>query len=246
MLATPVGAMADVLRRAAPRPRAGLRRDRRRQREGLLVETLPGLLPAGRAPTSARTRWRAATSAACAHARADLFEGAACVVTPRPATPAARSRACVAFWARSARASCGATPAQHDAEVAWVSHLPHALAFAFARALGRGARRAPPSSRGAGFRDFTRIAHSDPELWADILAANRKALAGPLAPRRGALARARARDRGRATPRPSNRFLGGARAKSLARSRTEMPDPGRQTGNFVAREATAQGVIVLS
>jgi prephenate dehydrogenase len=70
-------------------------------------------------------------------------------------------------------------PATHDAEVAWVSHLPHALAFAFARALAG----APPGAAeviGPGFRDFTRIAQGDPELWSEILAANRKALAGPL------------------------------------------------------------------
>jgi prephenate dehydrogenase len=61
-----------------------------------------------------------------------------------------------------------------------MSHLPHVLAFAFARALGE----APAGARdlaGPGFRDFTRIARSDAELWADILVANAKAVAGPLA-----------------------------------------------------------------
>jgi prephenate dehydrogenase len=60
-----------------------------------------------------------------------------------------------------------------------VSHAPHVLAFAFARALADG----PESAReiaGPGFRDFTRIARSDAELWSEILAANRKAIAGPL------------------------------------------------------------------
>jgi prephenate dehydrogenase len=54
------------------------------------------------------------------------------------------------------------------------------LAFAFAGALAA----APPGAAavaGAGFRDFTRIAQSDPEMWGDILTANRKALAAPLA-----------------------------------------------------------------
>ena len=60
-----------------------------------------------------------------------------------------------------------------------MSHVPHLLAFAFADALAA----APPGAgelAGGGFRDFTRIAQSDPELWADILVANRKAIAGPL------------------------------------------------------------------
>jgi prephenate dehydrogenase len=69
--------------------------------------------------------------------------------------------------------------AAHDTEVAWISHLPHLLAFAFARALAA----APDSAAelaGPGFRDFTRIARGDPELWTDILTANAKALAAPL------------------------------------------------------------------
>ena len=75
----------------------------------------------------------------------------------------------------------------HDAEVAWTSHLPHLLAFAFGHALAA----APDGARevaGSGFRDFTRIARSDAELWSDILCANRKAVAAPLQAFRGSLA----------------------------------------------------------
>ena len=60
-----------------------------------------------------------------------------------------------------------------------MSHLPHLLAFAFAGSLA-AAPAAAAELAGAGFRDFTRIARSDAELWADILTANRKALAAPL------------------------------------------------------------------
>jgi prephenate dehydrogenase len=83
------------------------------------------------------------------------------------------------FWAALGARVVIRDAAVHDAEVAWTSHLPHLVAFAFARALGQ----APPGWRevvGGGFRDFSRIAHSDPELWADILTANRKAIAAPL------------------------------------------------------------------
>jgi len=76
----------------------------------------------------------------------------------------------------------------HDTEVAWMSHVPHVVAYAFADALGS----APSAARevaGAGFRDFTRIARSEPELWGDILTANRKALSAPLQAVAGALAR---------------------------------------------------------
>ena len=76
--------------------------------------------------------------------------------------------------------------------------------------------------RGSGFRDFTRIAKSDPELWAEILCANRKALAGPLgraAARLGELARAVEQGDAEAV----ERFLATAR-DTLARG-AETPDP---------------------
>lgn len=76
----------------------------------------------------------------------------------------------------------GATPVfldstLHDKTVATVSHLPHVLAYAFAGSAQKGL----PSETlwklaGSSFRDFTRIAHADPELWTGILLANRDAL----------------------------------------------------------------------
>jgi hypothetical protein len=84
------------------------------------------------------------------------------------------------FWRALGARVVRRDPAVHDVEVAWMSHVPHVLAFAFARSLAE----APASARevaGPGFRDFTRIARSDAELWSEILVANRKALGGPLA-----------------------------------------------------------------
>jgi len=96
------------------------------------------------------------------------------------------------------------------------------VAFAFAGALGE----APDGARevaGPGFRDFTRIARSDPELWAEILVANGKALAGPLARVGERLSElARAVEAGDAD----------AVARLLAESRTNLdisPDPGAKT-----------------
>jgi prephenate dehydrogenase len=66
------------------------------------------------------------------------------------------------------------TPQAHDTAFAAVSHLPHLLAFAMINAI-----QAQPQSQallalaGPGFRDFTRIAASDPKIWRDILLANR-------------------------------------------------------------------------
>jgi prephenate dehydrogenase len=143
----------------------------------MLCETLPGLLPRGvhfvGAHPMAGSHLRGFE-----HAHADLFEGAACIVTSG-ADPAALERT-AEFWRALGAHVVHRDPAQHDAEVAWMSHVPHVLAFAFAGAL----EAAPPGAAavaGAGFRDFTRIAQSDPEMWGDILTANRKALAAPLA-----------------------------------------------------------------
>ncbi|MCI0547585.1 MAG: prephenate dehydrogenase/arogenate dehydrogenase family protein, partial [Candidatus Rokubacteria bacterium] len=111
------------------------------------------------------------------HAREDLFEGAACIVS-EGGDPAAVERVCDLWRALGARVVRRPAHA-HDAEVAWMSHVPHVLAFAFAGALA-GAPEGAAEVAGAGFRDFTRIAQSNPELWGDILTANRKACAAPL------------------------------------------------------------------
>jgi len=67
------------------------------------------------------------------------------------------------------------TPENHDSAFAAVSHLPHLLAFAyFGGVLGQPAGRDLLSLAGPGFRDFTRIAASDPTMWRDILMANRE------------------------------------------------------------------------
>ncbi len=67
------------------------------------------------------------------------------------------------------------TPDDHDAAFAAVSHLPHLLAFAYFSAVARQpAGNDYLTLAGPGFRDFTRIAASDPAVWRDILMANRE------------------------------------------------------------------------
>jgi len=192
--------------------------------------TLPGVLPkdvhfVGSHPMAG------SHERGMAHARADLFDGAVCIVTPSPGSDAGAVARVEALWralgARVERRSAEA----HDAAVGWVSHLPHAVAFAFAAALGD----APPGATalaGPGFRDFTRIARSDAELWAEILTLNRKALAGPLQRLSSRLAElGRALDAGDVDA--VNRFLAAARDnlapatggnESKARSGGEKPE----------------------
>ena len=235
VLCTPVFAMAETLARVAPRLAAGALVSDVGSVKAPLVETLPGLLPPGVHYVGAHPM-AGSHETGLRHARPDLFEGAACVLTPTAATPPDALARVRGFWAALGARLFERDPTRHDAEVAWVSHLPHALAFAYADSLAS----APPSAfalRGSGFRDFTRIAGSDPELWADILATNAKALAAPLAASAAALAQlARAIEAGDLET--LHRLLVGASA-ALATA-NEAARSGGRAGNSVAREATTE------
>jgi prephenate dehydrogenase len=114
-------------------------------------------------------------------ASAELYRGRTVVITPLPQTDT-RARAAVdAAWC-----ACGAklvemTPQRHDEVLGAVSHLPHVLAFAMMQMIAqRHDASELLSFAGAGFRDFTRIASSSPEMWRDICLANRDVLAHEL------------------------------------------------------------------
>lgn len=176
VLATPVSAMGEVAARVASHLRADALVTDVGSVKGMLVETLPGLLPRGVRYVGAHPM-AGSHHTGFEHGRADLFEGAPCIVTGTPGESGV-DRVC-AFWSALGARVVLRDPAAHDVEVAWMSHVPHLLAFAFARAL-QGAPASAAEVAGPGFRDFTRIAQGDPELWTDILTANGKALAAPL------------------------------------------------------------------
>ena len=120
-------------------------------------------------------------------ARADLFRSATVVVTPTDRTEPHAVKAVAGFWeALGARVSA-LDPETHDQAVAAISHLPHLVAYA----LVDGAARFGPTAlelAARGFKDTTRIAASDPDVWAEIFLANRAALAASLDAFRQALA----------------------------------------------------------
>ena len=178
VLATPLEVTVDALRDAAPHLAVGALVTDVGSVKGTLAEQIPGLLPAGATFVGAHPM-AGSHLRGLEHARADLFEGAPCVLTPTAATPPEALARVRAFWEGLGSHVVERSPGRHDQEVAWVSHLPHALAFAFASTLD-GAPRGAGAVSGAGFRDFTRIARADPEIWAEILSANRKQLVGPL------------------------------------------------------------------
>jgi prephenate dehydrogenase len=125
-----------------------------------------------------------------AAAFASLYRDKNVVLTPIAETnpdATARVRVC---WMQCGGVVSLLDAARHDALFAAVSHLPHALAFALVAELA-----ARPDAdeffryAAGGFRDFTRLASSHPEMWRDICIANRGALRTELAAYRGALAR---------------------------------------------------------
>lgn len=178
VLATPVGTMERLIREAADHLSEGTVVTDVGSVKGMLAETLPGVLPPGVHYVGAHPM-AGSHEKGVAHARADLFDGACCVITPLPSSDADALRKVTEFWRALGARVTSRDPAAHDDGVAWVSHAPHALAFAFAHALGK----APAGSgemAGGGLRDFTRIARSDVELWSEIFNVNRKALIGPL------------------------------------------------------------------
>jgi len=109
------------------------------------------------------------------HADASLYAGRQVILTPLPKTPPELVQKATDTWAAIGAQVLRMTPENHDAAFAAVSHLPHVLAFAFFNAVARQpAGRDYLSLGGPGFRDFTRIAASNPAVWRDILMANRE------------------------------------------------------------------------
>ncbi len=178
VLATPVGAMTKALEAAAPHLAPGAIVTDVGSVKGPLADTLPGLLPQGAAYVGSHPM-AGSHEKGNAHARADLFRGACCVVTPLPSTSADALARVRGFWEALGARVIERSPGVHDDEVAWVSHVPHVLAFAFAHALGQAPAQVGEMA-GSGFRDFTRIANSDAELWGEILSSNTKALVRPI------------------------------------------------------------------
>lgn len=113
----------------------------------------------------------------------DLLAGAPCVLTPTATTdPSALARV-RRLWEAVGMRVVEMTPREHDELLALLSHVPHVVAFALTALLGDTARSRPEALALAGpsFRGATRVALSSPEMWRDILLANRGAVREVLA-----------------------------------------------------------------
>ncbi len=181
LLAVPVGQMPPVMRAMAPllggrtivTDAGSTKQDvvelARRELGGSLARFVPAHPIAGTEKSGAEAAF------------AGLYRERKVVLTPL----AENDREAIAL-VRVAWERCGARvfemkPEEHDAVLASVSHLPHVLAFALVDLVARHENAKQLFSFAAGgFRDFTRIASSSPEMWRDICLANRKALLSEL------------------------------------------------------------------
>jgi prephenate dehydrogenase len=192
LLAVPVGQMGPVMRAIAPLvgentviTDAGSTKEdvvklARRELKAVLARFVPGHPIAGTEKSGAEAAFR------------ELYRDRKVVLTPLKRTDPRALALVSAAWE-----ACGAEvlqlePKEHDAVLASVSHLPHVLAFALVDQVARSkdAKRLFAYAAG-GFRDFTRIASSHPEMWRDICIANKKALLTELGRYEGELERVR-------------------------------------------------------
>lgn len=110
-------------------------------------------------------------------ALAELYQGKKTVITPLPENDAGDVGLVAAAWRLCGAVIHTLAPEEHDRVFAAVSHLPHLLAFALVDDIANKAHASQLFQYAAsGFRDFTRIAGSSPEMWRDISLANRDAL----------------------------------------------------------------------
>lgn len=108
------------------------------------------------------------------NADVDLYTGKQVILTPIEQTLAKQLSQAQQVWTALGCKVVQMTPQAHDAAFAAVSHLPHLLSFALMNAVaGQPKAQEFLALAGPGFRDFTRIAASDPTIWRDILLANR-------------------------------------------------------------------------
>jgi cyclohexadieny/prephenate dehydrogenase len=178
MLCTPVGAFANLAERIAPHLSPGaVLTDVGSTKQSVIRDVGP-LVPAGvhfvPAHPIAGTEYSGPDSGFI-----ELFQGRWTLLTPIPGTDEAAIAKIEALWQRCGAQTERMEPSHHDRVLAIVSHLPHLIAFTIcgtADDLADETRQEVVNFAASGFRDFTRIAASDPVMWRDIFLNNREAL----------------------------------------------------------------------
>jgi prephenate dehydrogenase len=177
MMGTPVETIAPLTEAFLPRIQAGCTISDVGSVKGEIVRAMERLLPqnisfvAGH-PISGGEQWGAQA------ARPGLFVRHRCILTPTRRTDRRALGKTAALWRKVGAEVEIMAPDVHDRVLGVISHLPHVLVYALVNALERQALNGVDLKKycAGGFKDFTRIASSRPELWRDICLMNRDAL----------------------------------------------------------------------
>ncbi len=177
VLCTPVCQMAGLARECLPFLKAGAVLTDVGSVKGAVVAIIEPLLARSEATFVGSHPMAGSEKTGVLAARADLFVGARCVITPTPRTPPAALNTLRGLWSSVGAEVLELSPAFHDDLVARSSHLPHVVAATLARyVLSPAHAREQALLCATGFRDTTRVASGSPEMWRDIATANRAAL----------------------------------------------------------------------
>jgi prephenate dehydrogenase len=174
VLASPVGTFEDVVREIGPHLKTGAILTDVGSVKGVLVHRIEEILPAGihfvpGHPIAGKEKF------GVSEATETLFRGAKCILTPTQRTDGSAVNALKEVWTIAGAKVLIMDPDLHDKIFAAVSHMPHVAAFAMMSAVAELNTGTDDyiNFSGAGFKDFTRIAASSPEIWRDICLMNR-------------------------------------------------------------------------
>lgn len=175
ILCTPVGLFEDMLQKLGPALKAGTMVTDVGSTKRSVVRLAGKYLPEN-CPFVGSHPMAGSEKRGVEYARADLFRGATCIVTPTAGSAAKAVASVQGFWELLGMRVVRLSPEEHDAAIADISHLPHVLA---ASLVAMQSHMALPLA-GKGFLDTTRIASGDAALWRDILLDNRDNLKASL------------------------------------------------------------------
>jgi prephenate dehydrogenase len=168
IIATPVSLIPVMAKRCAPFMKKGAILTDAGSVKGFVVKEISKAIPKGVRFVGSHPM-AGSEKTSVRFARADLFQGAFTILTMAQRTDKAALAVIRRFWASLGSKVVVATPEEHDRIVALVSHLPHVIAQELCILQDK---KSLPYAAG-GFKDTTRIASSDPDMWMDIFMANR-------------------------------------------------------------------------
>jgi prephenate dehydrogenase len=176
-LATPVRTLAQVTAELVPHLKSGAVLTDGGSVKGSVIDAIEPMLPADIHFVPGHPVAGTEQSGAAA-AFASLYRGRRCILTPTPRTDVRAFELVKHLWQAAGSEVVVMTPEKHDRVLAGISHLPHMVAYALVDAVANcGDENENILNYSAGgFRDFTRIASSDPTMWRDIALSNRVAL----------------------------------------------------------------------